>query len=223
MNSLKTKIIEKIINLLKMNNVSDKEIQKLKTELENNNIKNLIKLINNNFQEVTISKEINQFIKSLVKSKIFDENYLLKINNISYVNFKEKDNFYFSSSRPLQLKNTYLSQIKNFKELTSINHNKISKEEYLRKKIIESRTSYLEDPTKFITSLQEMDAENIYKTFADSHDITLIQHCISKLNYETLNRLLVYVEEKINLNHYDVMSIFIEEAIKRNLHNKKIA
>lgn len=221
MDSFKNKIIENILNLLKQNNISNDEVLKIKNDLERNNIDNLVFLINNQFQDINCSKEIKQFVKSLIESELISEDYLLKIYNISYTNINNR--IIFFNSKPLQLKREYYYELNKFRELTNHNINKNVNEKSLREKIIEARTNYLDDPTGFIANLELMDAESIYKTFMDSHDITLIQHCISKLSANTLNRLLVLVESKINLNHYDVLSIFIQEAIKRNMHNKKIA
>lgn len=223
MDSLKNKIIEKIMILLENNFPNNPEILNFKEDIENNNIDNLLFFINDNYKNIDYSKEIKQFVKSLVKSKLISENYLLKIDNISYIDHDPKTIFNLSDSRPIQLKNSYIYHINLFKEKTNpLNINK-TKEEYIKEKILESRRNYLNDPIGFIANLEFMDSEDIYNTFANSHDITLIQHCISKLSLDTLNRLLIFVEDKITDNHYDVMSIFIEEAIKRNLHNKKIA
>ena len=90
----------------------------------------------------------------------------------------------------------------------------------LRNKIIEAQLNYLNNANNFIKSLEKVDDKTLYDSLVELNDIRFIQHSLSKLSHEALERLLVYVENKLELNKHSSIDMFIIESIKKYLHTK---
>ena len=60
----------------------------------------------------------------------------------------------------------------------------------------------------------------MYHTLINLKDIRYIQHCISNLSLDTLKRLLSYIEITEN-NKHNLINTFMEEAIKKSIHQHK--
>ena len=92
----------------------------------------------------------------------------------------------------------------------------------LRKRIMETQLNYIDDATSFIQNLEEKNVYDLYDILMDLNDIRFIQHSLSKLSEETLEKLLTYVQEKYNNNRHTSIDLFIIEVIKKNLHRKML-
>ena len=90
----------------------------------------------------------------------------------------------------------------------------------LRNKIIEAQLNYLNNANNFIKSLEKVDEKTIYDSLVELNDIRFIQHSLSKLSRNTLERLLVYVQNKLEFNKHNSIDMFIIESIKKYLHTK---
>jgi hypothetical protein len=178
---------------------------------------------------------------NILKNKIIDEiiNRLLPLENrypeeIKKIKEEVKSNNYNSLDEFLEnnYKDTpYSKEFKIFvqalvekeiipnsylEKINIQNTNEEEKIDNLRKTILASQLEYLNDANGFIKKLEYMNTNDLYKTLIDLNDIRFIQHSISNLSYDTLNKLLDYVQE----NKHNSINIFIEEAIKKNLHKK---
>ena len=227
-----SKIIDKdYLNMIKDNNSFEL------TSLDNNN--NNIILLDN--KPLNIKKEK---IERIIKDKKSNRKYKLLTLNAK--------NYFLSNSKGLNVKENILKRIilsvktikfkEEQKELSNNNdiyedniisfndYNKYKEEKeeidinLLRKKILEGQVAYINDANKFIQNLEDMDEVSIYNSIMNLNDIRFIQHSISKLTSETLERLLNYVENRLENEEHNFVDMFIEEAIKKNLHkNKKVA
>ena len=113
------------------------------------------------------------------------------------------------------IKKDYL-ELLNKDEILEIDDNSNIKK--LRKKILETQLLYLNDSKNFINSLENMEINDLYHTLLDLNDIRFIQNSISKLSFDTLKKLLTFIENILKENNHNLINIFIEEAIKKNLH-----
>ena len=105
----------------------------------------------------------------------------------------------------------------------SVKENKTSEKNIddLRAKILEAQLNYLKDATGFIANLQNIPASEIYSQLLNLNDIRYMQHSISKLDNNTLEKLLEYVSSRLNKSHHNSIDMFMEEAIKKSIHDKK--
>ena len=110
------------------------------------------------------------------------------------------------------------STIANDEEFLSLEDTQIEK---LRKIILNAQLNYLNNANSFIEELERKEDVELYQTLLSLNDIRYIHHSISKLSTNTLNRLLIYVEELLKENNHNSINIFIEEAIKKILHDKQ--
>ena len=90
----------------------------------------------------------------------------------------------------------------------------------LRNKIIEAQLNYLNNASSFIQNLEKENEIDIYNSLIDLNDIRFIQHSLSKLSTDTLERLLDFVQNKLELNKHNSIDLFIIEVIKKYLHPK---
>ena len=90
--------------------------------------------------------------------------------------------------------------------------------EALRKIILESQLNYWNNANQFIDTLEGESEDKIYHALLNLNDIRYIQHCISNLSYDTLKRLLSYIE-LMEENKHNLINTFMEEAIKRSIHS----
>ena len=88
--------------------------------------------------------------------------------------------------------------------------------EVLRKVILKSQLAYLNNAKEFVDNLENMNDEDIYNALLNLNDIRYIQHSISNLKIDTLNRLLSYIKQ-IEENKHNLINTFMEEAIKRSI------
>ena len=241
MDNLKNQIIDKIISLLSpLRNTYPEEINIITNDLINYKLDSLIEFVNNHFKNLEVSNEIKDFISKLVESKLIDESFLEKIKKqdpIEFIPFKE-NNILLINSKPLNVKENMLEHIKlnsPTPELIKVNHeykeyklpednlNNIENQidiDTLRKKILDAQLNYINDATNFIKELETKDEIELYQSLIDLNDIRFIQHSLSKLSKSSLNRLLPYVEEKLETNKHSSIDMFIIDVIKKYLHTK---
>ena len=227
-------VITKIINYLIPLETMYPEIDSIISDLNNYKYTSLNEFIKKYFSTLQYSPEFIKFITSLVKENIIDENYLARV---------KPDNFYtstnisnlnilFVDSKPLNV------TINQFNNLTNYYHTEINSSRYseitpatddeiltieeddieaLRKIILESQLNYLNNANQFIETLEGESEDKIYHALLNLNDIRYIQHCISNLSYDTLKRLLSYIE-LMEENKHNLINTFMEEAIKRSIH-----
>ncbi len=235
MNSLKEKIIDEIISLLSpLRSMYPDEINIITNDLINNRFDSLKDFLNKYYKDLSYSKEMIQIITNLVKNNTIPMSYLEKVHESpSYLLLPIKENnLTLISSRAINVNTPKFNNIKKvyqpFIEKESVNLK--SKEDTdeaetiarLRKKILEGQVAYMNDANGFIENLEKMDDFALYNALIDLNDIRFIQHSISNLSSSTLQRLLKYVEKKLEETiHNNLIDMFIQEAIKKNLHSKE--
>ena len=227
-------VITKIINyLIPLENMYP-EIDSIISDLNNYKYTSLNEFIKKYFSTLQYSPEFIKFITSLVKENIIDENYLARVksdNSYTSTNISNL-NILFVDSKPLNV------TINQFNNLTNYYHPEINSSwdleitpatddeiltieeddiEALRKIILESQLNYLNNANQFIETLEGESEDKIYHALLNLNDIRYIQHCISNLSYDTLKRLLSYIE-LMEENKHNLINTFMEEAIKRSIH-----
>ena len=227
-------VITKIINyLIPLENMYP-EIDSIISDLNNYKYTSLNEFIKKYFSTLQYSPELIKFITSLVKENIIDENYLARVkpdNSYTSTNISNL-NILFVDSKPLNV------TINQFNNLTNYYHPEINSSwdleitpatddeiltieeddiEALRKIILESQLNYLNNANQFIETLEGESEDKIYHALLNLNDIRYIQHCISNLSYDTLKRLLSYIE-LMEENKHNLINTFMEEAIKRSIH-----
>ena len=229
-NQVTTKIINFLIPLENMY----PEIDSIISDLNNYKYDSLNEFIKKYFSTLQYSPEFIKFITSLVKENIIDENYLARVksdNSYTSTNISNL-NILFVDSKPLNV------TINQFNNLTNYYHPEINSSwdseitpatddeiltieeddiEALRKIILESQLNYLNNANQFIETLEGESEDKIYHALLNLNDIRYIQHCISNLSYDTLKRLLSYIE-LMEENKHNLINTFMEEAIKRSIH-----
>lgn len=228
------KVITKIINYLIPLETMYPEIDYIISDLNNYKYDSLNEFIKKYFSTLQYSPEFIKFITSLVKENIIDKNYLARVksdNSYTSTNISNL-NILFVDSKPLNV------TINQFNNLTNYYHPEINSSwdleitpatddeiltieeddiEALRKIILESQLNYLNNANQFIETLEGESEDKIYHALLDLNDIRYIQHCISNLSYDTLKRLLSYIE-LMEENKHNLINTFMEEAIKRSIH-----
>lgn len=200
MENLKKKIIGEIINQLTcFFTINKHQIKELETGLLNNDYSLLESYITNYYQETSYSKEFKTFVTNLVNHKIISKDYLsiISSNDSKKCGLEpniEEDEF-------LTLESDYIKE--------------------KREKMLNLQISYLNNVNEFIHNLEMMNPENIYNTLINLNDIRFIQHSIAKLNLKKSQELLEFTKNKLKENKHNSINIFIEEAIKKNMHDKK--
>ena len=227
-------VITKIINfLIPLENMYP-EIDSIISDLNNYKYDSLNEFIKKYFSTLQYSPEFIKFITSLVKENIIDENYLVRVkpdNSYTSTNISNL-NILFVDSKPLNVTTNQFNNLTNYyhpeinsswdseitpatdDEILTIEENDI---EALRKIILESQLNYLNNANQFIETLEGESEDKIYHALLNLNDIRYIQHCISNLSYDTLKRLLSYIE-LMEENKHNLINTFMEEAIKRSIH-----
>lgn len=227
-------VITKIINyLIPLENMYP-EIDSIISDLNNYKYTSLNEFIKKYFSTLEYSPEFIKFITSLVKENIIDENYLTEVksdNSYTSTNISNL-NILFVDSKPLNVTINQFNNLTNYyhpeinstwdleitpatdDEILTIEENDI---EALRKIILESQLNYLNNANQFIETLEGESEDKIYHALLNLNDIRYIQHCISNLSYDTLKRLLSYIE-LMEENKHNLINTFMEEAIKRSIH-----
>ena len=227
-------VITKIINyLIPLENMYP-EIDSIISDLNNYKYTSLNEFIKKYFSTLQYSPEFIKFITSLVKENIIDENYLARVksdNSYTSTNISNL-NILFVDSKPLNVTINQFNNLTNYchpeinstwdSEITPATDDEIltieeDDIEALRKIILESQLNYLNNANQFIETLEGESEDKIYHALLNLNDIRYIQHCISNLSYDTLKRLLSYIE-LMEENKHNLINTFMEEAIKRSIH-----
>lgn len=227
-------VITKIINfLIPLENMYP-EIDSIISDLNNYKYTSLNEFIKKYFSSLEYSPEFIKFITSLVKENIIDENYLARVksdNSYTSTNISNL-NILFVDSKPLNVTTNQFNNLTNYyhpeinsswdSEITPATDDEIltieeDDIEALRKIILESQLNYLNNANQFIETLEGESEDKIYHALLNLNDIRYIQHCISNLSYDTLKRLLSYIE-LMEENKHNLINTFMEEAIKRSIH-----
>ena len=227
-------VITKIINyLIPLENMYP-EIDSIISDLNNYKYTSLNEFIKKYFSSLEYSSDFIQFITSLVKENIIDENYLARVksdNSYTSTNISNL-NILFVDSKPLNVTINQFNNLTNYchpeinstwdSEITPATDDEIltieeDDIEALRKIILESQLNYLNNANQFIETLEGESEDKIYHALLNLNDIRYIQHCISNLSYDTLKRLLIYIE-LMEENKHNLINTFMEEAIKRSIH-----
>ena len=227
-------VITKIINyLIPLENMYP-EIDSIISDLNNYKYDSLNEFIKKYFSTLQYSPEFIKFITSLVKENIIDENYLARVKpDNSYISTNISNlNILFVDSKPLNVTINQFNNLTNYchpeinstwdSEITPATDDEIltieeDDIEALRKIILESQLNYLNNANQFIETLEGESEDKIYHALLNLNDIRYIQHCISNLSYDTLKRLLSYIE-LMEENKNNLINTFMEEAIKRSIH-----
>ena len=229
---MKDKIIKRIIEVLIPLKTLYQEIDLIINDLENDNYDSLTNFVNEYYKNDNYSQEFLDLLTTLVKGGIIDNSFLILDNAYEFTNFNYRDGILYLNSKAINLtsdkydvlrtKNPYKK--KEIKE-EKIEDKKIDDDvlidvddiEAIRKIILDSQLSYLNNANLFISKLENSDEDLIYHTLLNLNDIRYIQHCISNLSYDTLKRLLSYIE-LMEENKHNLINTFMEEAIKRSIH-----
>ena len=223
-------IITKIIDFLIPLETMYPEINFIIADLNDYKYDSLNEFLKKYFSTLQYSPEFIQFITSLVKENIIDENYLTRVkpdNSYTLTNINSLNILVFGS-KPLNVTTEQFLNLNNdYNDKPDLSINSINDEEILsfeeddieslRKIILESQLNYLNNANQFIETLEEESEDKIYHTLLNLNDIRYIQHCISNLSYDTLKRLLSYIE-LMEENKHNLINTFMEEAIKRSIH-----
>ena len=232
---MKDKIIKRIIEVLIPLKTLYQEIDLIINDLENDNYDSLTNFVNEYYKNDNYSQEFLDLLTTLVKGGIIDNSFLILDNAYEFTNFNYRDGILYLNSKAINLtsdkydvlrtKNPYKK--KEIKE-EKIEDKKIDDDvlidvddiEAIRKIILDSQLSYLNNANLFISKLENSDEDLIYNTLLNLNDIRYIQHCISNLSLDTLKRLLSYIEITEN-NKHNLINTFMEEAIKKSIHQHK--
>lgn len=232
---MKDKIIKRIIEVLIPLKTLYQEIDLIINDLENDNYDSLTNFVNEYYKNDNYSQEFLDLLTTLVKEGIIDNSFLILDNAYEFTNFNYRDGILYLNSKAINLtsdkydvlrtKNPYKK--KEIKE-EKIEDKKIDDDvlidvddiEAIRKIILDSQLSYLNNANLFISKLENSDEDLIYHTLLNLNDIRYIQHCISNLSLDTLKRLLSYIEITEN-NKHNLINTFMEEAIKKSIHQHK--
>ena len=232
---MKDKIIKRIIEILTPLKTLYQEIDLIINDLENDNYDSLTNFVNEYYKNDNYSQEFLDLLTTLVKGGIIDNSFLILDNAYEFTNFNYRDGILYLNSKAINLtsdkydvlrtKNPYKK--KEIKE-EKIEDKKIDDDvlidvddiEAIRKIILDSQLSYLNNANLFISKLENSDEDLIYHTLLNLNDIRYIQHCISNLSLDTLKRLLSYIEITEN-NKHNLINTFMEEAIKKSINQHK--
>lgn len=232
---MKDKVIKRIIEVLIPLKTLYQEIDLIINDLKNDNYDSLTTFVNEYYKNDNYSQEFLDLLTTLVKEGIIDNSFLILDNAYEFTNFNYRDGILYLNSKAINLtsdkydvlrtKNPYKK--KEIKE-EKIEDKKIDDDvlidvddiEAIRKIILDSQLSYLNNANLFISKLENSDEDLIYHTLLNLNDIRYIQHCISNLSLDTLKRLLSYIEITEN-NKHNLINTFMEEAIKKSIHQHK--
>ncbi len=232
---MKDKIIKRIIEVLIPLKTLYQEIDLIINDLENDNYDSLTNFVNEYYKNDNYSQEFLDLLTTLVKEGVIDNSFFSIDNIYEFTNFNYRDGILYLNSKAINLtsdkydvlrtKNPYKK--KEIKE-EEIEDKKIDDDvlidvddiEAIRKIILDSQLSYLNNANLFISKLENSDEDLIYHTLLNLNDIRYIQHCISNLSLDTLKRLLSYIEITEN-NKHNLINTFMEEAIKKSIHQHK--
>ena len=204
---MKDKIIKRIIEVLIPLKTLYQEIDLIINDLENDNYDSLTNFVNEYYKNDNYSQEFLDLLTTLVKEGIIDNSFLIL------------DNAYEFTKNPYNKKEIKEEKIED-KKIDDDVLIDVDDIEAIRKIILDSQLSYLNNANLFISKLENSDEDLIYHTLLNLNDIRYIQHCISNLSLDTLKRLLSYIEITEN-NKHNLINTFMEEAIKKSIHQHK--
>ena len=228
---MKDRIIEVLIPLKTLY----QEIDLIINDLENDNYDSLTNFVNEYYKNDNYSQEFLDLLTTLVKGGIIDNSFLILDNAYEFTNFNYRDGILYLNSKAINLTSDKYDVLrtKNPYKKREIKEEKIEDKkidddvlidvddiEAIRKIILDSQLSYLNNANLFISKLENSDEDLIYHTLLNLNDIRYIQHCISNLSLDTLKRLLSYIEITEN-NKHNLINTFMEEAIKKSIHQHK--
>ena len=232
---MKDKIIKRIIEVLIPLKTLYQEIDLIINDLENDNYDSLTNFVNEYYKNDNYSQEFLDLLTTLVKGGIIDNSFLILDNAYEFTNFNYRDGILYLNSKAINLTSDKYDVLrtKNPYKKKEIQEEKIEDKkidddvlidvddiEAIRKIILDSQLSYLNNANLFISKLENSDEDLIYHTLLNLNDIRYIQHCISNLSLDTLKRLLSYIEITEN-NKHNLINTFMEEAIKKSIHQHK--
>lgn len=228
---MKDKIIKRIIEILTPLKTLYQEIDLIINDLKNNNYDSLTTFVNEYYKNDNYSQEFLDLLTTLVKEGIIDNSFLILDNAYEFTDFNYNDNILYLNSKAINLtsekynvlrtKNPFKKEkIKESKKIDDDVLIDVDDIEAIRKIILDSQLSYLNNANLFISKLENSNEDLIYHTLLNLNDIRYIQHCISNLSLDTLKRLLSYIEETEN-NKHNLINTFMEEAIKKSIHQYK--
>ena len=114
MDTLKDKIINQLISILsKERDKNPDEINQITIDLLNNKLDSLINFVKNNYNNVSFSSEIKNFVKQLTDKDLIDKSYLEIIKTPFELIQIQDNNILFESSKPLNVKESTLNKILN--------------------------------------------------------------------------------------------------------------
>lgn len=232
---MKDKIIKRIIEVLIPLKTLYQEIDLIINDLENDNYDSLTNFVNEYYKNDNYSQEFLDLLTTLVKEGVIDNSFFSIDNIYEFTNFNYRDGILYLNSKAINLTSDKYDVLRtknpyNKKEIKEekIEDKKIDDDvlidvddiEAIRKIILDSQLSYLNNANLFISKLENSDEDLIYHTLLNLNDIRYIQHCISNLSLDTLKRLLSYIEITEN-NKHNLINTFMEEAIKKSIHQHK--
>jgi len=211
--------------------MKDEIILEIKNKLPRGiDLDNLENLLETEYKYLNVSQEIKDFVNKLVSGGKLPLSYLKIVNecnrligvrpiNLKDISFRNLKN---NLVKTINYKNatifkTSYKEENNDDEVLSLDDTYIEK---LRKTILNAQLNYLNNANSFIENLEQKDVGELYQTLLSLNDIRYIQHCVSKLNIDTLNKLLIYVDSLLKENSHNSINMFIKEAIKKKLHEK---
>lgn len=232
---MKDKIIKRIIEVLTPLKTLYQEIDLIINDLENDNYDSLTTFVNEYYKNDNYSQEFLNLLTALVKEGVIDNSFFSIDNTYEFTNFNYRNGILYLNSKAINLtgdkynvlrtKNPYKKEeikeeIKDDKKIDDDVLIDVDDIEAIRKIILDSQLSYLNNANLFISKLENSDEDLIYHTLLNLNDIRYIQHCISNLSLDTLKRLLSYIEITEN-NKHNLINTFMEEAIKKSIHQYK--
>lgn len=228
---MKDKIIKRIIEVLTPLKTLYQEIDLIINDLENDNYDSLTTFVNEYYKNDNYSQEFLNLLTTLVKEGVIDNSFFSIDNTYEFTNFNYRNGILYLNSKAINLtgdkynvlrtKNPYKKEeIKDDKKIDDDVLIDVDDIEAIRKIILDSQLSYLNNANLFISKLENSDEDLIYHTLLNLNDIRYIQHCISNLSLDTLKRLLSYIEI-IENNKHNLINTFMEEAIKKSIHQYK--
>lgn len=188
---MKDKIIKRIIEVLTPLKTLYQEIDSIINDLENDNYDSLTTFVNEYYKDDNYSQEFLDLLTTLVKEGVIDNSFLNLNNTYEFTNFNYRDGILYLNSKAINLtgdkynvlrtKNPYKKEeikeeIKDDKKIDDDVLIDVDDIEAIRKIILDSQLSYLNNASLFISKLENSDEDLIYHTLLNLNDIRYIQH-----------------------------------------------
>lgn len=175
-----------------------------------------------NKKEIIID-EINKQLTPL--KNLYKDEIDIIINDLKHGKYDTLNNFinkhYSSLDYTEQFRQYITNIIKNNHLDNKYLDNFIDKKDisHLKETIVNTQLLYLNDVKTFIKNLEEKNNKELYDTLIDLSDIRFIQHSLSLLNHDKLEKLYTFMDIKLKNKKHSLIDNFIYEAIKKNLHS----